>query len=664
MATKEDHSALQEKHRKSASVRKRFEADWALNLSYLAGEQHVTWVPSGTVQPLAIEDGQVRITRNIMLKHMRIERAKILKTSPVPVALPITDGQRDIITARIATAYFRQLGEEWRFERRLRSGVSWALATGNGFFKWWWDGSRKTPKCTVTPPFEMYFDPYASTILDARWCIHSQFLNPTVALELYGNKNKDKLQTSRQDSNYPVEARLFGTYDGRDQTALEGCIVHEYWEPPSTSNAKGRFAVFTDDGILVDMDFPYEHKRLPFTQVGHIERTGSMWYRSGFDAQRPLQDEINRVEQQLVENRNLANGKWWIDNLLDMDNLPNALPRQVLRGSGPAGMKPEFIQINPLPPWVGQEPERLAGAMSDLAGQHEVSNAGVPGRVEAASAIQLLQEADDSVMQDIIKSMEEAIADGYMMALSYLKQYGDPVTDVRVYDKNGTLEKMELKKDNLSLDMRVVTRTTSGLPMTIAGRWDRVLNLKQYGVLEDNNKILEMLDLPSEEFDLRADQQDRSNAYRENRKMFELARQIPEGDVMALAKVLMQAEIQDNHVAHREEHWKFMKTPEYQELEDHQKEVFKYHCWTHDQLELDLLAREANKQAVLTGQAQAPNAAPSPTFTAEQYTQAQQESGAPPPVPVQPGQANPQGQDGSQPGPPPAQANGSPAPVA
>ena len=647
---------LLEKRTKASQVRRRFEADWALNLSYLAGDQHVSWLDmTNQVSALPQEDDQIRVTRNVLLKLVRVSQAKVLKTSPTPVALPVTNDQQDIITARIASAYFRQLVEAWRFDKRLRTCLGWAFSTGNGFFKWWWDSTRSEPRATVTPPFELYFDPYATTILDARWCIHTQFLNLEVALSLYGKKNKDKLPTTRQDAgaSYPIQARIYGNYlSGNDGGGLEGCIVHEYWEPPSPSNPKGRFCVFSEDGILEDMDFPYQHGRLPFTQIGQIERTGSMWYRSFLDTLRSLQDELNRTEAQIVENRNMANGKWWIDDLIEMQDLPNAMPRQILRGSGPGGMRPEFIEMNSMPAWVGGEPERIQSAMSDLAGQHEVSNAGVPGRVEAASAIQLLQEADDSVMQDIIRSMEEAIADGFSMALSYLKQFGNPVVDVRTYDKHGTLEKLQLKKDSLSIDTRVVCRTTSGLPMTIAGRWDRVLNLKQYGVLTDNNKILELLDMPTDEFDLQSDTQDRVNAYRENQKLN--------------AQAPFPARIQDNHQAHREEHWKYMKTPEYDEIPPEDKLAFEYHCWTHDQLELDLLAKEAAKQAVLSGQVPAPQAAPNPQFTPTQYAQAQQATGAPPPVPVQgPQPTPPPGPDGSgQPGPPPAQANGSPAPVA
>lgn len=627
---------------KSAQIRRKYEADWKLNLAYLAGDQHVEYLPTQRdVVQLPVTSDTARVTRNHLLKINRIERAKILKNQPVPVALPVSDNQDDIITARIATSFFRQMMEEWEFKRRLRTAVSWTLATGNGFFKWWWDPNSKTPRCTVSPPFELYFDPYATNLMDARWAIHSQFMPEETALALYGTNKAKLLTPGKYNQVYSSEtSTLYSSSAANEREQLDGVMVHEYWQPPSGADEKGAYVVYTDDGILYESDFPYAHNRLPFTQIGHIERTGSMWYRSGLDALRSLQDELNRSEAQIVENRNLSQGKWWIDDLIDLREEPNGEPRQILRGSGPGGIKPELIQVNTMAGWVGGEPDRIANAMSDLIGQHEVSNAGVPGRVEAASAIQLLQEVDDSVLQDVRESMEAAVATGFMMSIGYVKQFGNPVTQVKVYDKAGTLELMELKKDKLSLDMRVVARTTAGLPMSLAGRQQTMMDLKRYGILEDNNKILELMDFPSEQFDLLSDQDDRNKAHRENK-------------LLAKGRVdQVRAGEWDNHSTHRMQHWKFMKTPEYEALEPEAQQMFQMHVAQHDDLEKILLGKEYEKNAIAQGQMPAPGAAP-PTAPGAQppvdpnsppmadQAGAMQALGSPPPVPLE-GQEVPQ----------------------
>lgn len=586
---------LQELHRRrdtAKKTRRPYEADWTLNLAYLANDQHVRWVPeSGRLIESDRAEGVPRVTRNVMLKILRIERAKVLKNAPVPVALPSTDGLDDMITAKVATSYFRQLQDVWRFPRRMRTTVSWALGTGNGFFKWYWDAGRKAPRCTSVSPYELYFDPYARNIMDARWAIHTQFLNPDVAREMYKGHNVKFLQAAKTDNLSHPEARVFGLFNNGSLTSLEGVVTHEYWEPPTPSNKQGYFCVFTDDGIIYEGPYPYKHGRLPFTQVGHIERIGSMWFRSGMDSLRPLQDELNRAEAQIVENRNTSSGKWFIPADLELDEDPNAMPRQVMRGrSGTSRVdaKPEFFQVNAMPSWVGAEPMRIADAMSDLAGQHEVSNAGVPGRVEAASAIQLLMEMDDSVMQDIRESLNEAVADGFMMALQLLVQFGAPETDIFTYDKTGQLITGKLKKDKISVNHRVIARTTSGLPLTTAGRKDYVLQLMQAGLIADPEKALEMLDLNPEVFDLSNDQQDKKNAYYENQRL-------ASGEPVT-------PHYFDSHKAHLNTHYAYMKTPEYEALPMEVQNYFAVHCQMHEFLQKQVLGEEAQKQLIAAGQ--------------------------------------------------------------
>lgn len=641
------HSDLIEYKVSAQRLRRVYERDWMLNMAYLAGYQYVAWNFSASrIVELTKPEGATRMVHNVLLKISRQERAKLLKTMPVPTALPVTDNQDDILTARILSAYYRQLMEEWKFERRLRTGVNWLVTTGNVFFKWVWDSQGKRNQFAVVPPLDIYPDPYARTFIDSRWVIHSQFMSVDEAKERYKTDDVDAVIETRTDTLSPIESQVF-SYFGDGEKNLEGVVINEYWEPPNATNEKGRFIVFTENKILLDKPFPYEHGKLPFTHVGHVERPGSKWHRSILDGLRPLQDEVNRVESQIIENRNLANGKWWIPPELELAEMPDASPRQILSGvGGPPGAKPDWIAVDPLPSWVGNEPSRLQQAMEDIAGQHEVSNASVPGRVESGQAIQLLQEQEDSVMRETVQSLEEAISDGFGMSAALLKQYGNPVTDVKVYDKNGMLEEMQLKKDKIPLESRVKTKTTTGLPTTVAGRWDRVLNLWQYKVLTDQNKVLELLDIAPEEPDLVADTQDRKNAFRENREMASGKTRRPKK--------------WDNHQAHREEHYKYMKSEEFRLFDLETQQRFEFHVHEHDQLELQVLQEEANKQMVAQGQQpMAPAAAGQEAQAAvSQDDAAASGDGADSQAMMQ------QQSDSQAPAPPPTDANGSPPAVA
>lgn len=621
-----DHMGLMERLELARKTRRPFERDWFLNLAYVEGEQHVAWAydPSNRIIEKELAENEIWPIHNIFVKISRVERAKLLKNKPTPTALPATDDEDDYYAARIVDSYFRYLQDLWNYEARMRQAAPWLVNTGNVFFKWYWANGAQM---AVIPPFDVYPDPYAKTFHDCRWVIHSQFMDEDTAREVYKDikdADIDAIRTTvNADSLNKVEKRLFQVYGLEMGHDLPGVIVHEYWERPSASNKDGRFVVFTEHGIIVDKKFPYAHGKLPFTHAGHIQRANSKWCAAPLSHVRDVQDEINRAEKQIVENRNISNGIWFVPESVEMDTEISAEPRQVIKWTGPPNLDPRnwFVQPQGMANWVGGEPDRLKETAQDLVSQHEVSNAGVPGRVEAGQAISLLQESDDSVMTDVIHSMNEAIADGFLMCAELHREFGPAEMLVTVYDKDGIVETETLMKDMIPLDLRVKSQITTGLPQTIAGKWDRVLNLVQYQII-DPQRAIELLDLSSENPSLTPYVLDKKNAYRENKQM--------------LAGEVFRPKMFENHEVHIAEHERVCKTEEWRQAVADDPEIeltFGFHIEEHKKLQAqvdqEMAAREAATQAGLSQNEPAPGGE------------------APPPMPQPPAPAD----------------NGSPAPV-
>lgn len=610
--------ALIEKKELSKRVRRVYEGDWYLNMGYIAGEQYINTSFDTEARIVSLEVDGPKPIHNVLQKVARTERAKILKTSPVPVALPITPDDKDVYASKIINAYFRYLQDDLDYERRMRQAVYWLVATGNVFFKWIWSGTRI--KMVVVSPFDVFPDPYAKTFNDQRWIIHSQFLDPETAMEMYDipEKKIKAMHTTAAADLTPVETRLFSAL-GHGGQGLPGVVVNEYWEKPSKTCPEGKMVAWAGNDVVFEGSYPYDHKRLPFTHAGHIERSNSKWCASIMDQARTLQDELNRVEAQLIENRNIANGIWFIPADVTLETEITSDPRQVIRWDGPPQLDPRtwFVQPNGMAPWVASEPDRIKSTLQDIVHQHEVSNAGVPGRVESGQAIQLLQETDDSVMKDTIHSFEEAIAEGFMMSVLLYKQFSpDEMTLVRVYDKNGGVQVREFRKDMVPADLRVRTQTTTGLPNTIAGKWDRVLNLVQYQIV-DPQYALELLQISPEDPELKPDTLDIRNADQENYALLE-------GKPVIASKFEL-------HPAHLERHRRFRKTAEYRQaaaMNPKIIEAFDAHELSH----LDAWKMQLQEDMEI------------------------QQLSAPPP----------EGQEGAppEPQPPAAAPNGSPAPVA
>ncbi len=650
-----DHKELLQRYTTAKSVRARYEDDWKMNLLYLSGQQHRRVASPGQIVKRAYPNSFPVVTRNVMGKIHQINMAKMLRTKPTVTALPLTDQQRDVVIANDVSAWFAQADREDDNDGRVRDLVDWQMGVGNGLLKTYWCTLDNKPKSRPVPPFEVAFDPYAKSVNSANWVIHTQFLSPEKVRLLYPLASRKALTTSKRNSQDLVHADTFT--GGRAQSAdIEGVILHEYWERPWRGRPKGLCVVFTDHDILQAVEFPYHHNTLPFSHAGHIKRTDSIWCRSHNDGLRDLQDEVNRVEGQIIEDRSLAHGKWYIPPGLQLNEQPNGDPRQILIGldGSMPGIEPQLIPGLPVNHHLMGEPDRYAWAMSDYAGQHEVSSGGVPGRVEAASAIQLLQETDDSVMQDARHNLDQCIEEAARQRLMLLRQFQRDEITIKVYDKKGQFSGRKLRPSDIKPEQRVVVRSTSGLPQSIAGRRDTVMQLWGNKIIQDPRQALELLQINPEEIDLLSDQADRTKAVRENETIRTVTKQqlsqvTEQGDPIPF---LDQPDKYDNHAVHLQIHTQFKLSDEYEALPLEVRDFVDQHMAKHEEYQRYLLGQEALNQQILQGLAPPPpdpDIVPTtPEAVAQQPEPMPAQGGAPPPVvPPQPspGVAVPQSPD-------------------
>lgn len=580
-----DLSFLQGRYEEAQSARRPFEADWWLNLAYVSGEQAVRYVPESASIVKVELDGPFRdmTVHNAIMPIVRQERAKIHKTGVFPKVLPSKDTDEAHSAARISEAYLQSELRRWTFPRSFRESTFWIVTCGNVFFHWYWDPVAKGGAVDVVPPFELYPDPLAKTFAQCRWVIRERFVSEEEAWDLYGGvkgANLEHLRTSDRPSLSPLEHRVYHEAQGFGKVGQEGVCIREYYERPTPNKPGGAFVAFTDSGVVYEHNakkYPYAHGLLPFTHAGHIERTSSKWHAAIVDFLRGPQDSLNRREALIEENINVsASGKWWVPGGLDLEEDPDAQPRQVLKGRGSnALLKPEFIQPAGLNGWVIQDVDRVESFMRDMAGQHEVSQGGVPGRVESGQAIQLLQEQDDSVMKDTIHSLEEALSLGFRQVLANAKQFGTATTFLRSYDQFGTVEVLQFSRKTVDLDAQIDVKITTSLPTTIAGRFDRVMNLVQYEIVTPV-EARRLLELSSEDPDLDPDIVSRRRQHEEILLMVE-------------TREMILPEQFQNHSAEIDELKKWMNSEAGQRVLREDPETFdmlKAHLFVHEQLEL------------------------------------------------------------------------------
>lgn len=576
-------------------ARKPYDREAWLNLAFYLNEQYAEWhEDSGSIRriPRPINDAgeEIAVPRpvvNKIMHYVRQAHASVLQDKPQPDVMPATDDYTDISDARVAKAWCEDQADALKanYNRQLSNGALWAILAGTAWIKWHWN--KDTEQLVITPLsfFEGYVDPFAREFSKARYFIHSQFMDIEQVKETW---NADVKAEDLEKSDLAKTALIRGMGSA---PILEGVTVNELWHKPCKKYPEGLYVVWTGRTLLTTpAKLPFDHCRtermLPFTQLGCIERPDSIYFMSPVTYLRSPQMQYNQAwAQDIMTRQGFSNHKWDIPDSIELEALPDDTPNQVLRYTpGPNGERVQILQ-GLAPPPSGHTAE-IEEQMMHVVGQHEVSQAQVPGRVEAAKAIELLKESDAGALSTLDECITESNTIGWWQALMLARQYGPEEAMVLAYSKDGEPEVKAFRAKEMHPGFRIKTSRTTGLARSRAAKEDRAMRMWDSKAITDPAHLAEIMDVPtptlvSYSADLR------------------LAR----NENLTLAKGhAVDANSWDDHAIHLREHNDYRKTTEFLGLKDEIKVKFEFHCTRHKDLQKDALKEQALMQALMNGQ--------------------------------------------------------------
>lgn len=594
----------------AAQARLPFERETWLNVAFRRGFQYSEWHQDranrndpGYLRTIPRPKGTENHPRPVINKIMhfvRTAQSDALQDRPTGDVLPPTADYTDRSDSAVAKAWIEDQTDANKtdYDTRLSRAVLWALM-GGGYLKWCW--GKDGPVIHAPSFFEIYLDPYAKTFKDCRYIIHSQFMDPE---QVYENWGKEIKATSTADEAKTELLRGMGS-----SPVIQGVVVNEIWYKPCRRYPEGMYAVWTGREQLVPPGkLPYPHlikyKMLPFTQLGVIESEDSPYYLSPVQFLRPPQMELNKYHAQMLLNRErFTNGKWWIPQELQLDQDPDDSPSQILRGNSTIpGLKPEIIQPMVFP--GTQDLDVLEQGMMHVVGQREVSNAQVPGRVEAAKAIELLKEADAGALAVLRKTIQTSNDQGWFHMLQLARVFQKEADMVTSYSKEGIPEVKHFRAGEMKPGHRVRTTMQTGLARSRANRSDLALRLWDSKVIQDPEVMAEILEMPL------------PNTMRDRAEDTMLARN--ENYTLA-GDEAVDANSWDDHATHIREHNAYRKTTEYLMASPEVKRKFEMHVQRHMSMEEIQVGRQAKLQIIANGgQPAQPAPAPSADPNAEE----------------------------------------------
>lgn len=596
----------------SKGSRFRLMADWYLNCAFFEGNQWLWW-NRGRLDPVQLADWRVKHVDNRIVGIVNTELAKMTKQKPAWQVIPVSGQDEDLEASETGEKLLDYLWRYLHMRTKLMDALRWSRVTGGGFWKIAWDSQagkkvqivadpggnpvlhaqtegpmrphefdgglpeglqQKTiatgdVSVEVVSPFEFYPDPVARELEDCEWCIQRSIKSSEYVKEHF---NVD-IEPDTDVAPGPTESRMFATFQ-EGGSGYKGVTVSEYWSRPNTKDPDGVRVVWAKGKELVREANPY--KRLPYVMFKGIPVAGRFFPTSTVSQLRGPQMALNKAESQVTENAQRIGNPSLLASKQANIQYSGVPGERIDYDDTTQNAKPEYLQAPPLPNYVVEQQKRAEESMQDISGQHEVSNAQVPAGVKAASAINLLQEADDTRLGPAIYDMEETLGEAGSMLLKLVAEYWTDERVIMIAGEDHAWNTMLFRGAALKENTHVEVQSGSSFPRSKAAKQAAMesaltLYLQNSGGQPADPLLMKKFfrDYESGALEkLFGDvDADTAQANRENIQMSQGAQ--------------LHINAFDNNTVHLDAHTEFQKGPTYQNFPPEVKALFESHTAEH-----------------------------------------------------------------------------------
>lgn len=507
---------------------------WYINLAFYKGDQYVSLLKGKLIRAPQVP-GRVRLIINRVRPTVRTELSRMTSQKPMASVVPASAEDEDIIAAEAGEAIWEYISEEKGFDAAFKQAAFWTSTCGIGYVKIAWDSdaddkqmddSVKGDFCFSAPtPFHIFVPDLLEQDLQRQpFVLHAYTMSVEDVKDRFGDKLDENLKPSVVGTNEIFETRYLNLVGTESNAKPDSSLVIEAWVKPGATNLfpNGGMVILVDKTIVYTSDegIPYDHGKFPFVKIDNVP-SGSFYSTSVIEDLIPIQKEINRSRSQTVENRNAtAKAGYFVqDGSIDI-NRWTSKPGQLIPIK-PGFKEPVPIPVPPMPAYISEERQEMLRDWEDMSGQHQVSKGGAPSGVTAATAINFLQERDDSFMATVFDSIEEATEEAASQSLQLAVQYWDEPRMVKSTGLDQTFSVLMLKGSDIKSGTDIRIDTGTSLPTSKAAMRAFVTDLMNRGMVPAD-KGLEMLDLPNMRAYYQLVKVDENQAKRENMKMANL----------------------------------------------------------------------------------------------------------------------------------------------
>ena len=530
------------------NLRKSYEQQWYMNLAFYFSKQWVVWQPNvtgtgGRLYNPPTPRNRVRLTSNRVKPIIRDELTKLIKQEPQFYAEPNTTDPSDVAASKVAEGLAEYCLTSGYYNRIRRQGTFWMLLCGTAYIKTTCPDVDKPIVYERIPAFNMYLPSLEEEdIQTQRYVMHVRGVTPEEIEEKYDIKvqsDMDVVQTN-------LEQRFLSSLGVQNQSnSSKAVLIKEIWIKPCKRYPNGAMLVIGDSKMLYryspkgtkvnpdtgveiqgEDELPYDHGNYPFAKMDHTA-SGRCYGISTIEDIIPLQKEYNKTRSQIIEakNRMAKPQMTYTKGSIDVTKVTSEVGLYI--AVNPGFNPPSPIQIEPLPSYALEEPQRIIEDMDEIAGRNEISRGTVPSGITASSAIAYLSEQNDSKIYNTVASIEEATTEVGRQTIALANQFWSEKYITDIVSKNNMYEASLFKIKNLKNNMNIKVESGSMAPKSKAATQAFITDLMKNGMIppEKGLRYLQMNETSRLYDEMQADSK---QAQRENMTMATVQEPMPQ----------------------------------------------------------------------------------------------------------------------------------------
>lgn len=484
------------------------ESVWMTNYAYLMGFDSV-YFDSTARQYRTVGRATTTVVRgalnvNKILPTTQRRQARLCKNLPRFEVRPDDASQEAKNRAHLEQSISEMVFEKNRLQEKRLVMMTGLQQCGHYFMHPYWDpeaGEYLTDdsgdvepegdlKIELVSPFEMFFDPLATDIEDAQWCIRAKVRK----LDYFRKKFPERGSLVKEEGAWLLsiqnELRI-NTMTGQGPATTgaqiqmkDAAIEFTLYERPTRKHRNGRMIIISSGVLLKDTEL--DCGEIPFAKFDDMPVAGKFYAEAIITHLRPLQDQYNRLVGLRADWTNkLLAGKYIAHKSAQIQQEAlNDESGEVLYHNTPPNMaEPKAMSIPVIPQYAYTEEEALNAMFYDIAGEGEISRGILPAAGIPAIGMQLLLEQDETRIAVITEQHEHAFARLMKLSLKYLEKYVTNERLLKEADKNYNYTIKAWTGTDLKSKHDIVCVRGSLAPASTATKRNDIMNLFSQGLL-------------------------------------------------------------------------------------------------------------------------------------------------------------------------------------